>query len=98
MPQISNPMRANIVRQHLDRLKPAVIKPMTEWLVEGYLTINLEQIETPGSKPALGRRFACRSMARKLRSLFVANSRRWLQPWSTKSCNQTCLITHPTSW
>jgi hypothetical protein len=45
------PYARGIVRQHLDQLKPAVIKPMTDWLVEGYLTINLEQIQPPETSP-----------------------------------------------
>ena len=45
------PRARELVRQHLDRLKPAVIRPMSEWLVEDYLAINVEQIETSGAKP-----------------------------------------------
>jgi hypothetical protein len=38
------PRAREIVREHLERLKPAVIRPTTDWLVEDYLAINLEQI------------------------------------------------------
>ena len=45
------PFCRETVRQHLEQLKPAVIKPMTDWLVEEYLTINLEQINSAGAAP-----------------------------------------------
>jgi hypothetical protein len=50
-PSDVEPHAREIVRQHLERVKPVVIKPMTDWLVEEYLAINLEQIDPPGSKP-----------------------------------------------
>jgi hypothetical protein len=45
------PFCRETVRQHLEQLKPAVIKPMTDWLFEEYLTINLEQINSAGAAP-----------------------------------------------
>lgn len=39
------PRAREIVREHLERLRPAVIRPTTDWLVEDYLAINLEQID-----------------------------------------------------
>jgi hypothetical protein len=48
------PRARELVRQHLERLKPAVIRPMTEWLVEEYLAINVEHIEDAGARPPTG--------------------------------------------
>lgn len=45
------PHAREIVRQHLDRLKAAVLRPVADWLFEDYLTINLEQIDRVGGKP-----------------------------------------------
>ncbi len=45
------PHAREIVRLHLERLSPAVIKPVKDWLVEEYLAINLEQIQQPDAKP-----------------------------------------------
>ena len=44
------PYAREIVRQHLERLKTAVVRPMNDWLIEDYLAINVEQIESPGGK------------------------------------------------
>lgn len=44
------PYARDIVRQHLERLKSAVVGPITDWLFENYLVINLEQIEPAGGK------------------------------------------------
>jgi hypothetical protein len=44
------PYARDIVRQHLERLKSAVVGPITDWLFENYLIINLEQIEPAGGQ------------------------------------------------
>jgi hypothetical protein len=45
------PHAREMVRQHLDQLRPAILRPMKDWLVEDYLVINLEQLEQPENKP-----------------------------------------------
>lgn len=44
------PHAREIVQQHLERLKTAVVRPVNDWLYEEYLAINLEQIEPAGGK------------------------------------------------
>ena len=43
------PHARELLRQHLDRVAPAVVRPTTEWLHEDYLVINLENIASDGS-------------------------------------------------
>jgi hypothetical protein len=46
------PYAREIARAHLERVAPAIIKPVKEWLHEGYLAINLEQVrEADGESP-----------------------------------------------
>ncbi len=41
------PYARELVRQHLERLAPSVIRPVKDWLQEDYLVINLEQVQRP---------------------------------------------------
>lgn len=45
------PQAREIVRSHLERLSPAVIRPVKDWLVEEYLAINLEQSQQQDANP-----------------------------------------------
>jgi hypothetical protein len=44
------PYAREIARTHLEKLAPAVIKPVDQWLHEPYLTINLQQISDADDK------------------------------------------------
>jgi hypothetical protein len=43
------PSARGVLRQHLERVAPAVIRPNQDWLQENYLVINVEEIGEPGS-------------------------------------------------
>ena len=43
------PHARRIAQEHLEQMADAVLKPVKEWLQEGYLTINLEEVGEPGT-------------------------------------------------
>jgi hypothetical protein len=43
-----------IVRDHLKRLEPAIVKPYAAWLDEVYYVIHLREVSTPDSQPKTG--------------------------------------------
>jgi hypothetical protein len=45
------PQAREVVHRHLETVSPAVIRPSRDWLMEEYMVIDLQQVETPGSGP-----------------------------------------------
>ena len=48
-----DPYARDMINRHLEKLFPAVIRPVKEWLQEQYLVINLEQVQH-GNLPVTG--------------------------------------------
>src|SRR6202043_1684178 len=45
------PHAREVLRQHLEQVAPAIIRPNEDWLHESYLITNIEEIGEPGSGP-----------------------------------------------